>query len=99
MLVLLQGVFYTATFFRYFSRDIFNCRGIKLREYVNNLLLDLRVTGECSFCILAEIARTLVMLASGVAIAQLTSNASRRVVGQWGGAGGAGSEDSRRVHV
>ena len=44
-------------------------------------------------------AAPVVMLASGVAIAQLTSNASRRVVGQWGGAGGAGSEDSRRVHV
>ena len=38
-------------------------------------------------------AAPVVMLASGVAIAQLTSNASRRVVGQWGGAGGACCED------
>ena len=38
-------------------------------------------------------AAPVVMLASGVAIAQLTSNASRRVVGQWGGAGGAVCED------
>ena len=34
-----------------------------------------------------------VMLASGITIARLTSNASRRVVGQWGGAGGAICED------
>ena len=33
------------------------------------------------------------MLASGVAVARFTSNASRRVVGQWGGAGGAIYED------
>ena len=33
------------------------------------------------------------MLASGVAVAQFTSNTSRRVVGQWGGAGGACCED------
>ena len=38
-------------------------------------------------------AAPVVMLASGVAIASVTSNASRRVVGQWGGAGGAGCED------
>ena len=29
----------------------------------------------------------------GVTIANFTSNASRRVVGQWGGAGGASCED------
>ena len=34
-----------------------------------------------------------VMLASGVAVASVTSNTSRRVVGQWGGAGGACCED------
>ena len=34
-----------------------------------------------------------VMLASGVAIASAASNASRRVVGQWGGTGGACCED------
>ena len=34
-----------------------------------------------------------VMLARGVAIASVTSNTSRRVVGQWGGAGGAICED------
>ena len=34
-------------------------------------------------------AAPVVMLASGVAIARPASNASRRVVGQWGGAGGA----------
>jgi len=33
------------------------------------------------------------MLASGVAVAQFTSNTTRRVVGQWGGAGGAICED------
>ena len=38
-------------------------------------------------------AAPVVMLASGVAVAQMTSNASRRVVGQWGGAGGACCED------
>ena len=34
-----------------------------------------------------------VMLAGLVTIPHFTSNASRRVVGQWGGAGGAGCED------
>ena len=33
------------------------------------------------------------MLASGVAVAQFASNTTRRVVGQWGGAGGACCED------
>ena len=33
------------------------------------------------------------MLARGVAVSCLTPNASRRVVGQWGGAGGAICED------
>ena len=33
------------------------------------------------------------MLASFVAVPRLTSNASRGVVGQWGGAGGASCED------
>ena len=33
------------------------------------------------------------MLASGVTIAKFASNTSRRVVGQWGGAGGACCED------
>ena len=37
--------------------------------------------------------RGVVMLASRVTIANFTSNATRRVVGQWGGAGGAGCED------
>ena len=38
-------------------------------------------------------AAPVVMLASGVTIASLASYASRRVVGQWGGAGGAICED------
>ena len=38
-------------------------------------------------------AAPVVMLASGVTIASPTSNASRRVVGQWGGAGGASCEN------
>ena len=38
-------------------------------------------------------AAPVVMLASGVAIASVTPNTSRRVVGQWGGAGGASCED------
>ena len=38
-------------------------------------------------------AAPVVMLASRVTIAGPTSNASRRVVGQWGGAGGACCED------
>jgi len=38
-------------------------------------------------------AAPVVMLASFVAVSRVASNASRRVVGQWGGAGGAGCED------
>ena len=38
-------------------------------------------------------AAPVVHLASFVAIASVTSNASRRVVGQWGGTGGAICED------
>ena len=38
-------------------------------------------------------AAPVVMLASFVAVPRLTSNASRGVVGQWGGAGGASCED------
>ena len=38
-------------------------------------------------------AAPVVMLASRIAIASVTSNTSRRVVGQWGGAGGASCED------
>jgi hypothetical protein len=38
-------------------------------------------------------AAPVVMLASFVAVSCVTSNASRRVVGQWGGAGGASCED------
>ena len=38
-------------------------------------------------------AAPVVVLASFVAVSQMTSNASRRVVGQWFGAGGAGCED------
>ena len=38
-------------------------------------------------------AAPVVMLASFVAVPQFTSNTSRRVVGQWSGAGGASCED------
>ena len=38
-------------------------------------------------------AAPVVMLASFVAVPRFASNASRRVVGQWGGAGGAICED------
>ena len=38
-------------------------------------------------------ATPVVMLASGIAVAGPASNASRRGVGQWGGAGGAICED------
>ena len=38
-------------------------------------------------------AAPVVMLASGIAVSHVTSNTSRRVVGQWGGAGGASCED------
>ena len=38
-------------------------------------------------------AAPVVMLASFVAVSRVASNASRRVVGQWGGAGGAICED------
>ena len=38
-------------------------------------------------------AAPVVMLASFVAVSCVTSNAARRVVGQWGGAGGAICED------
>ena len=46
-----------------------------------------------SFTDLLVAAAPVVMLASGVAIARPTANTSRRVVGQWGGAGGAICED------
>jgi hypothetical protein len=58
--------------------------------------------GVVLFCVAAAVyflahllvaAAPVVMLASGVAVAQFTSNTSRRVVGQWGGAGGAVCED------
>ena len=54
------------------------------------------------FCVAAAVyflthllvaAAPVVMLASGVAVAQFASNTTRRVVGQWGGAGGACCED------
>ena len=38
-------------------------------------------------------AAPVVMLASRITIPDLTAHATRRVVGQWGGAGGAGCED------
>ena len=44
-------------------------------------------------------AAPVVMLAGLVTIPNFTSNASRRVVGQWGGAGGACDEDPWRVHI
>ena len=46
-----------------------------------------------SFTNLLVAAAPVVMLASGVAVAQFAPNTSRRVVGQWGGAGGACCED------
>ena len=46
-----------------------------------------------SFTDLLVAAAPVVMLASGITIASVTSNTSRRVVGQWGGAGGACCED------
>ena len=42
-------------------------------------------------------AAPVVMLASLVTVSHFASNASRRVVGQWGGAGGACCEDHFRV--
>jgi len=52
------------------------------------------VTAMLAFGIPVESPQApVVMLASGVAVASVTSNASRRVVGQWGGAGGAFCED------
>jgi hypothetical protein len=54
------------------------------------------------FCVAAAVdtftnllvaAAPVVMLARLVAVPRLTPNASRRVVGQWGGAGGACCED------
>jgi len=54
------------------------------------------------FCVAAAVdpftnllvaAAPVVMLASRIAIASVTSNTTRRVVGQWGGAGGAICED------
>jgi len=38
-------------------------------------------------------AAPVVMLASGIAVSCATAHASRRVVGQWGGAGGAVYEE------
>ena len=54
------------------------------------------------FCVAAAVylladllvaAAPVVMLASFVAVSQMASYASRRVVGQWGGAGGASCEE------
>ena len=54
------------------------------------------------FCVAAAVyllahllvaAAPVVMLACGITVPGLASNASRRVVGQWGGAGGASCED------
>ena len=53
-----------------------------------------RVTAAVYFLThLLVAAAPVVMLASFVAVSGAASNASRRVVGQWGGAGGAGCED------
>ena len=41
-------------------------------------------------------AAPVVMLASFVAVSRVASNTTRRVVGQWGGAGGATCEDHGR---
>ena len=58
--------------------------------------------GVVLFCVAAAVylladllvaAAPVVMLARGVAIASVASNTSRRVVGQWRGAGGAVCED------
>ena len=58
--------------------------------------------GVVFFCVAAAVyflahllvaAAPVVMLASGITISCLTAYASRRVVGQGGGAGGAGCED------
>ena len=58
--------------------------------------------GIILFCVAAAVyfladllvaAAPVVMLASFVTISCMTPYASRRVVGQWGGAGGAGCED------
>ena len=58
--------------------------------------------GVVLFCVAAAVylladllvaAAPVVMLASRIAIASVTSNTTRRVVGQWGGAGGAICED------
>ena len=46
---------------------------------------------ECGAGVPVE--RLVVMLASLVTVSQLTSNTSRRGVGQWRGAGGASCED------
>ena len=54
----------------------------------------LRVTAAVdSLTDLLVAAAPVVVLASFVTISCLTPYASRRVVGQWGGAGGAGCED------
>jgi hypothetical protein len=58
--------------------------------------------GVVLFCVAAAVylltdllvaAAPVVMLASGMAVSCVTPYASRRVVGQWGGAGGASCED------
>ena len=54
----------------------------------------LRVAAAVNFLAhLLVAAAPVVVLASGTTISRLTSNASRRVVGQWRGAGGASCED------
>ena len=72
---------------------MYRMRYISLLVFFVGVVL-LRVAAAVYFLThLLVAAAPVVMLASGVAVPQLTSNASRRVVGQWGGAGGACCED------
>jgi hypothetical protein len=48
---------------------------------------------EYLLTILLVAAAPVVVLASGITIASLTPNTSRRVVGQWGGTGGANCDE------
>ena len=59
-----------------------------LEFFVGMVLLSVAAAVD-SFTNLLVAAAPVVMLACLVAVNRLTPNASRRVVGQWGGAGGA----------
>ena len=82
------------------AREVDRVRGARLDGLRDGLLVFF--VGVILFSVAAAVylladllvaAAPVVMLASFVAVSQMASNTSRRVVGQWGGAGGACCEN------